>query len=292
MIDADLIRGNLAAVHQRIDAAAVAAGREPGEVRLLLATKTQPPEAVRVAIEAGESLVAENRVQEVKPKFEALRDLDYERHFIGNLQSNKINALLPYVSCIQSLDRLSLARKLDRKLEAEGKSIEVLVQVNTSGEESKFGLDPAEVGAFMKEVSGMDTLVVRGLMTIGLNTEDPELARSSLRRLREVRDEVRQMNLGTIEMTELSMGMSGDLEVAIEEGSTIIRVGSAIFGSRAASDPARAGHPAAFPPLDPSASALHHGDEKHCQTDDDHDHAQYPTDEKGEDDPDDYEDDC
>lgn len=238
MVDAELIRSNLAEVHRRIDSATEAAGREPGEVRLLLATKTQPPEAVRVAIEAGEKLVAENRAQEVRPKFEALEDLDYERHFIGNLQSNKINALLPYVSCIESLDRLSLARKLNRKLEAEGTSIEVLVQVNTSGEESKFGLEPAEVAGFMKEVSGLETLKVRGLMTIGLNTEDPELARASLRRLRELRDEVRQMNLGSIEMTELSMGMSGDLEVAIEEGSTIIRVGSAIFGSRAASDQA------------------------------------------------------
>mgnify|MGYP003558124142 FL=1 len=238
MVDAELIRTNLAAVHRRIDDATEAAGRDPGEVRLLLATKTQPPEAVRVAIEAGEKLVAENRVQEVGPKFEALEDLDYERHFIGNLQSNKINALLPYVSCIESLDRLSLARKLDRKLEAEGRSIEVLVQVNTSGEESKFGLEPAEVGGFMEDVSGMETLRVRGLMTIGLNTEDPEMARASLRRLRELRDEVRQMNLDSIEMAELSMGMSGDLEVAIEEGSTIIRVGSAIFGSRAASDQA------------------------------------------------------
>ena len=238
MVDAELIRSNLAAVHRRIDDATEAAGREPGEVRLLLATKTQPPEAVRVAIEAGEKLVAENRAQEVRPKFEALEDLDYERHFIGNLQSNKINALLPYVSCIESLDRLSLARKLNRKLEAEGTSIEVLVQVNTSGEESKFGLEPAEVAGFMKEVSGLETLKVRGLMTIGLNTEDPELARASLRRLREVRDEVRQMNLDSIGMAELSMGMSGDLEVAIEEGSTIIRVGSAIFGSRAASDQA------------------------------------------------------
>jgi hypothetical protein len=114
----------------------------------------------------------------------------------------------------------------------------VLVQVNTSGEESKFGLGPSEVAEFMKELSGMETLRVRGLMTIGLNTEDPELARASLRRLREVRDEVRQMNLDSIGMAELSMGMSGDLEVAIEEGSTIIRVGSAIFGSRAASDQA------------------------------------------------------
>ncbi len=136
----------------------------------------------------------------------------------------------------------------------------------------------------------METLRVRGLMTIGLNTEDPEMARASLRRLRELRDEVRQMNLDSIEMAELSMGMTGDLEVAIEEGSTIVRVGSAIFGARERTGLSRI--PRGTVPLDPAASALHHGYEKHCQSDDDHDHAQYPTDEKGEDDPDDYEDDC
>jgi len=230
----EAIRENLAEVERRIDAACVAAGRNRKEVRLLLATKTVEPARIRVAIEAGADLVAENRVQEVRPKFEALADLEYERHFIGNLQSNKINALVPYVSCIQSLDRLSLAKKLQTRLEREGETREVLLQVNTSGEDSKFGLQPDALADFATEVSRMDALRIRGLMTIGLFTDDVELARPSLRRLRELSDQVRQLNLEAVTMDELSMGMSGDLEVAIEEGATIVRVGSAVFGNREA----------------------------------------------------------
>lgn len=236
MNDADLIRSNIARVRGRMADACEHSGRNPGSVRLLLATKTVEPERIRVAIEAGEKLVAENRVQEVRRKFEELDDLDYERHFIGHLQSNKINALLPYVSCIQSLDRMSLANKLQKKLEREEETREVLIQVNTSGEDSKFGLQPDQVGTFVREVSHLDRLKVRGLMTIGLFTDDIELARPSLRRLRELRDEIHELNLEDVEMTELSMGMTGDLEVAIEEGSTIIRVGTAIFGARQTTD--------------------------------------------------------
>ncbi|MGK2955226.1 MAG: YggS family pyridoxal phosphate-dependent enzyme [Solirubrobacterales bacterium] len=230
--DPDLIRSNINAVRGRINAACEKVGRDPDSVRLLLATKTLGPGPIRVAIEAGETLVAENRVQEVRPKFEALADLEYERHFIGHLQSNKINALLPYVSCIQTLDRLSLANKLQTKLEAAGRQLEVLLQVNTSGEASKSGVDPDEVTDFAKEVSRLDALKVRGLMTIGLFTEEPEMTRPSLTRLRELRDQVRELGLEGVGMDELSMGMSGDLEIAVEEGSTIVRVGSAIFGAR------------------------------------------------------------
>lgn len=230
--DPDLIRSNINAVRGRINAACEKVGRDPDSVRLLLATKTLGPGPIRVAIEAGETLVAENRVQEVRPKFEALADLEYERHFIGHLQSNKINALLPYVSCIQTLDRLSLANKLQAKLEAAGRQLEVLLQVNTSGEASKSGVDPDEVTDFAKEVSRLDALKVRGLMTIGLFTEEPEMTRPSLTRLRELRDQVRELGLEGVGMDELSMGMSGDLEIAVEEGSTIVRVGSAIFGAR------------------------------------------------------------
>ena len=229
---AGLIRERLAAVQGRIEAAAVAAGRAPGEVRLLLATKTVPPEKIRVAIEAGADLVGENRVQEVRPKYEALADLDYERHFIGHLQSNKVNALVPYVSCIQSLDRLSLADRLQGRLEREGETREVLIQVNTSGEESKFGIEPAEAVDFVREVASRDALRIRGLMTIGLFADDPEVTRPSLSTLREAADRIREAAIDGVEMKELSMGMSGDLEVAIEEGATIVRVGSAVFGER------------------------------------------------------------
>lgn len=235
-VEADQIRGNLERVRSRMRTACEAAGRDPSGVRLLLATKTVEPERIRMAIEAGETLVAENRVQEVRPKFEALADLEYERHFIGNLQSNKINALVPYVSCLQSLDRISLANKLQKRLEREDETLDVLLQVNTSREESKFGLDPDDLADFATEVSRLDRLRIKGLMTIGLFTDDPDLARPSLRQLRELRDQVRELNLEGVEMKELSMGMSGDLEIAIEEGATIVRVGTAVFGVRATSD--------------------------------------------------------
>ena len=230
--EAELIRTRLAGVEQRIADAAQAAGREPGEVRLLLATKTVGPERIRVAIEAGADLVGENRVQEVRPKYEALDDLEYERHFIGHLQSNKVNALVPYVSCIESLDRLSLADRLQKRLEREGETMDVLIQVNTSGEESKFGIEPDDAVDFAREIAQRDALRVRGLMTIGLFTEDPEVARPSLAALRETADRVREDRIDGVEMAELSMGMSGDLEVAIAEGATIVRVGSAVFGDR------------------------------------------------------------
>lgn len=235
-LDPELVRANIAAVKGRIAAACEAAGRSPDSVRLLLATKTQPPEPIRVAIGAGETLVAENRVQEVRPKFEALEDLEYERHFIGHLQSNKINALVPYISCLQSLDRISLANKLQNRLERDDEHLDVLLQVNTSREDSKFGLDPAGLADFANEVSELDRLHIKGLMTIGLFTDNQEKARPSLRLLRELRDQIRELNLEGVEMDELSMGMSGDLDVAIEEGSTIVRVGTAIFGSRSTSD--------------------------------------------------------
>lgn len=232
--EAELIRTRLAEVEGRIARATLDAGREPGQVRLLLATKTVGPERIRVAIEAGADLVGENRVQEVRPKYEALTDLEYERHFIGHLQSNKVNALVPYVSCIESLDRTSLADRLQGRLEREGETMEVLIQVNTTGEESKFGIEPDEAVEFAREIARRDALRVRGLMTIGLFSEDPEVTRPSLSALRETADRVRDAAIEGIEMRELSMGMSGDLEVAIAEGATIVRVGSAVFGDRPA----------------------------------------------------------
>lgn len=231
-VDAPAIRERFEGVRVRIADAAAAAGRSPDSVRLLLATKTVSPDRIRVALEAGADLVGENRVQEVRPKYEALADLDYERHFIGHLQSNKVNALVPYVSCIQSLDRLSLADRLQSRLEREGETREVLLQVNTSGEESKFGVDPGEALAFAHEVARRDALVVKGLMTIGLFADDPEITRPSLSLLRETAEAIREEAIDGVSMDELSMGMSGDLEVAIEEGATIVRVGSGVFGER------------------------------------------------------------
>lgn len=217
---------NLQHVHQRIAAACTAAGRDVNDVQLLLATKTVPPERIRVAIAAGEALIGENKVQEFRDKYEALKDLHIERHFIGHLQTNKIKDVLKYVTCIQSLDRLSIAQELDKRLQAEGRSLDVFIQINTSYEESKFGLAPAAVEDFIKSIGTLDTLRIKGLMTIGLLDVEPEKMRPSLQLLRTIREQLGMDHL------RLSMGMSQDMELAIAEGANIVRIGSSIFGNR------------------------------------------------------------
>ncbi|ASE61716.1 YggS family pyridoxal phosphate-dependent enzyme [Chryseobacterium indologenes] len=224
---------NLEVIQNRIREACVKCGRNPQEVQLLLATKTVSPDRIRIALENGQTLIAENKVQELKEKYEALKDTDHENHFIGHLQTNKIKDILKYkVTCIQSLDRLDLAEKLHQKLLAENKTIKVLIQVNTSNEESKFGIEPNQAVDFIREVSKFSTLQVQGLMTIGLFSAEKEQVRQCFIILKNLQQEIIRENIPNIEMKELSMGMSGDLETAIEEGSTMVRIGTAVFGTR------------------------------------------------------------
>ncbi|WP_051426502.1 YggS family pyridoxal phosphate-dependent enzyme [Jiangella gansuensis] len=224
------IRANYAAVRARVDDACRAAGRSPDDVRLLLATKTQPAERVAAAIAAGARLIGENRVQELAEKDAALAALPCERHFIGHLQTNKVNQVLRYVSCVQSVDGADLADRLQRRLEALDRTLEVLIQVNTSGETSKFGVAPGEAVELVAAVARRDRLRVRGLMTVGLQSPDADAVRASYRALRQARDRARDA-VG-LELPVLSMGMSGDLESAVAEGATMVRVGSAVFGPR------------------------------------------------------------
>ncbi len=227
------IRHNLALIQQRIDSACTSAGRSPDEVQLLLATKTIEPSRIALAISAGYPLIAENKIQELKDKAEALASVPHVNHFIGHLQSNKIKELLRYnVSCLQSLDRLSLAQKLQQRLTFENKTLDVMIQVNTSGEKSKFGVAPTDALDLIREVAQLDRLKITGLMTIGLFSAEAEKVRPCFRLLRNLRDEAAALELPGTDIRELSMGMSGDLETAIEEGATIIRVGTAIFGAR------------------------------------------------------------
>lgn len=224
---------NLKAVQDRIHAACIKSGRLPAEVKLLLATKTVSPDRIKTALSAGHTLIAENKVQELKDKYEALRSVPHVNHFIGHLQTNKIKDLLACeVNCLQSLDRFSLAEKLQQKLEAANRTMEVLIQVNTSGESSKFGIEPEETIALIMQVAALDRLKIRGLMTIGLFSLDTERVRQCFRLLKSLQEQVRAKNIPGVLMQELSMGMSGDLETAIEEGATIIRVGTAVFGQR------------------------------------------------------------
>lgn len=227
------ILSNIALIQERINRACIKSNRKPGEVKLLLATKTVPAERIRMALQAGHTLIAENKVQELKEKYEALLEVPHTNHFIGHLQSNKIKDLLKYkVSCIQSLDRLDLAEKLHQKLKMEHKTMDVLIQVNTSFEASKFGVDPGDAIAFIKQVASLDTLNIKGLMTIGLFSAETEQVRKCFRLLKDLQQEIIALHIPGVDMTELSMGMSADLETAIAEGATIIRVGTAIFGQR------------------------------------------------------------
>ncbi|WP_087092967.1 YggS family pyridoxal phosphate-dependent enzyme [Elizabethkingia anophelis] len=227
------IINNLQNILQRIETACIRSNRSPDEVRLLLATKTVPVNRIKQALVAGSTLIAENKVQELKEKYDDLKEIAHTNHFIGHLQTNKIKDILKYdVSCIQSLDRIDLAEKLQQRLEAEGRTIDVLIQINTSGEESKFGIHPEKALELVKQVSELSALKIKGLMTIGLFSAETDKVRTCFRLLKELQQQIISHNIPGVEMNELSMGMSGDLETAVEEGATIVRVGTAIFGQR------------------------------------------------------------
>lgn len=226
------ITENLAVIHQRIENACKKCNRNPAEVSLLLATKTVSAEHILIALQSGEWLIGENKVQELKEKSDALKDVPHQAHFIGHLQTNKIKEVLRYADCIQSVDRLELVQKLDQRLQFEGRSMDIMLQVNTSYEESKFGVDPESALTFAKEVSRYDTLRVTGLMTIGLFSAAQEKVRRCFQLLKNIQLTLSELALPNCDLQHLSMGMSTDLETAIEEGATMVRVGTAIFGSR------------------------------------------------------------
>lgn len=229
----NIIIENINIILNRIKNACEQSGRNPKEVKLLMATKTVDAERIKEAFGSGETLMGENKVQELKEKYEALKEVPHTKHLIGHLQTNKIKDVLKCdVACIQSVDRLDLAEKLHQKLKLAGKTMEVLIQVNTSAEESKFGVSPEQALELVKQVAQFDTLKIKGLMTIGLFSSDEDKVRACFRLLKDIQQKIIAENIPNVEMNELSMGMSGDLEIAVEEGSTIIRVGTAIFGSR------------------------------------------------------------
>lgn len=229
------LRERIAAVRGRIDAACRQAGRDPAEVRLLPVSKTVGEARLRAAHAAGCSWLGENKVQEALGKWQAMSDLPGLRwSIIGHLQTNKARDVAAFADEFHALDSVRLAEALDRRLQAAGRSLDVYVQVNTSAEESKSGLAPGEVLAFLAELPRFDALRVRGLMTLAIFSPDVERVRGCFRLLRTLRDQARDE--GLVGPGELSMGMSGDYEIAIEEGATTVRVGQAIFGARATPD--------------------------------------------------------
>lgn len=228
----EFITENLKTIHNRIQNACERAGRNPEEVRLLLATKTVDSERIKFALQQGETLVGENKVQELEQKCEAIAACNPEVHFIGHLQTNKAKDVIKWASCLESIDRLKLAKKLHNRLDSENRTIDAYIQVNTSYEDSKFGVAPEKALELIEAVSKLATIKIKGLMTIGLFSSEPEKVRKCFRLLKTIQTEAIALNLTGVSLKELSMGMSGDLEIAIEEGATIVRVGTAIFGKR------------------------------------------------------------
>ena len=227
------IARNLAAVRTRIAAACARAGRAPEEVRLLPVSKTVDHARIRLAYDAGCRDLGENKVQEALQKWEAMADLDGVRwSVIGHLQSNKAKFVARFASEFQALDSLHVAEELDRRLQREGRALDVFVQVNTSNEASKYGLAPEQAAAFIRALPAFTSLRVRGLMTLAALSADQDRVRACFQLLLSLRSRLQQDAPSGVELQELSMGMSGDFETAIEEGATVVRVGQAIFGAR------------------------------------------------------------
>ena len=226
---ADTLAARWAAVRRRVDEACRAAGRDPAGVAVLPVSKTFGPEVVREAAALGLNRFGENKVQELREKTAALADLALEWVLIGHLQTNKARDVARLASEVQSLDRLELAEALHRRLQVEHRAIDVLVQVKTSPEESKHGLPPKQLPAFLDRLRDYPTLRVRGLMTLAVQSEDPAAVRACFRQLRELRDAA---TAAGHDLPRLSMGMSGDFPLAIAEGATEVRIGTAIFGHR------------------------------------------------------------
>jgi pyridoxal phosphate enzyme (YggS family) len=226
------ISARITDVLTRMAAACARTGRPPDTVKLLLVTKTVPAEIIRAALASGQIRLGENKVQELRDKQPLLADIPAEWHFIGHLQTNKAKDLIGRVALIHSVDRLELAQKLQQRLEAADLHQDILIQVNTSEESSKSGVHPAQARELVTAIASLSRLHIRGLMTIGTLAGDETETRRCFRLLRNLRDEIAAAHLPGVQMQELSMGMSNDFEWAIEEGATLIRVGSTVFGAR------------------------------------------------------------
>jgi len=227
-----MIPASVKMIRERIARCCERIGRDPVEVTLVAVAKTFPVEMVREVVQAGVGDIGENYVQELRHKREALGDKDIRWHFVGHLQSNKARMVASFAHLIHAVDSVALARELDRRAREAGRVLDVLVEVNTTGEESKFGVRPDGAESLVRSMQPFPNLRIAGLMTIGPFLPDPEGSRPMFRLLRELRDSIAAVPQDNVTMRHLSMGMTGDFEVAIEEGATIIRIGTAIFGHR------------------------------------------------------------
>ena len=225
------IKTNIETVTSRIEKACHRVGRNPNDITIIAVSKTVDAERIKTAASAGITNVGENWVQEAWTKHQQV-GVDLRWHMIGHLQTNKVKRAVQFFDVIQSVDSVRLAEKINKRAESLNKRIEILVEVNTSGEESKFGLWPEDVVSFIKKIADLKYLQIKGLMTIGTFLEDAELVRPCFVTLRELKERLQELSIHNVSMQHLSMGMTNDFETAIEEGSNMIRVGRAIFGER------------------------------------------------------------
>jgi pyridoxal phosphate enzyme (YggS family) len=223
------VKDNLETINKKIKEAALKVNRDPQEIKLVAVTKTATLEQIKEAINEGVKIIGENKVQEAKGKYQVLTT-EVKWHLIGHLQTNKVKYAVEIFDLIHSVDSIKLAKEIDKRSVQFKKTIDVLIEVNISGEETKYGYNPEKVEAFLKEISEFSGIRVRGLMTIAPISKNKEEVRPYFRRLRELSERIRDKNIKNIKMDYLSMGMTDDFEIAIEEGANMVRIGRGIFG--------------------------------------------------------------
>ena len=224
------IKENLEGVRQGIKAAAEGCGRKESDVRLIAVTKTYGAELINEAIDCGVTDIGENRVQEILEKYDSVKPVRW--HLIGHLQKNKVKYIIDKVEMIHSVDSLDLAKEIDKRAAKIGKVQKILLEVNVSGEESKFGIKPDKCAELCCEIAQLENTEIHGLMTVAPYTDDKELLKGIFRRLKQISLDIWAEKIDTVYMDELSMGMTNDYELAIAEGATMVRVGTGIFGKR------------------------------------------------------------
>ena len=227
----DDITANIAQIHARINSACENSGRNPENIKLIAVSKIKPAEDIEEAFHAGQNFFGESYVQEFLDK-QPLVSVPVEWHFIGGLQSNKVKYLRGKVAMIHSVDRLSLAEEINRQWGKIDEKADILLQVNVGDESSKSGCTPAHLESLVHATAKLPNLNILGLMCLPPHSDNPEQVRPFFRQLKELSEQVKQLKIPNVEMDQLSMGMSGDFEVAVEEGATLVRVGTAIFGAR------------------------------------------------------------
>jgi pyridoxal phosphate enzyme (YggS family) len=229
--DMESVEEKIKDIWSRIEKAGEKIGKNKDDINLVAVTKTVEVERIKEAIKCGIKIIGENRLQEAESKFDQITE-KVEKHLVGHLQTNKAKKAVELFDFIQSVDSQRIAQEISKRASQMGKVMNVLVEVNTSGEKSKFGIDPGQVLSFVKSISNLEGIKIKGLMTIGLFSDNPEDTRPCFKKLKSIFEKIKSENVPHAEMKYLSMGMTNDFEMAIREGSNMVRIGTGIFGSR------------------------------------------------------------